>query len=244
MAKVHNGSQHLQQAISTYKQEKRKGTLQIILSLVVAFLLLFLQPLVGIVVGIVLVIYFSQRSSSRAGISAEEYRIQLHGLNGEKRLTNQLAKLPENYDIYTNVFIEWQGKQSELDSVVVGPTGIYVVEMKSMRGRVYGDEAEKNWYLEKTGRQGGVYGKEFYNPTKQVGTHVYRLANNLRPIAKNLWVQGVVLFDHETALDVTSQKTIVTNDVNQLRAYIEKQPLTVESKDIARIKSYFEQGTA
>jgi len=242
MANVHNGSQHLQESITTYRREKRKGKMQIAVSIVFALFLVLLQPLVGIIIGVGLVLYFSRRSSSRAGISAEDYRIQLHGLNGERRLTSQLAKLPEDYDIYTNVFVEWQGKKSELDSVVVGPTGIYVVEMKSMRGRVYGDEAEKNWYLEKTGRQGGVYGKEFYNPTKQVGTHVYRLANNLRPLSKNLWVQGVVLFDRETSLDVTSQKSIVTNDVDQLRAYIEKQPLTVEAKDIARIKSYFERG--
>lgn len=244
MANVHDGSQHLQQSITTYREEKRKGKVQITISILFALLLVLVQPLIGLVVGIGLVFYFSKRSTARAGISAEEYRIQSHGLNGEKRLTSQLAKLPDHYDIYTNVFVEWQGKKSELDSVVVGPTGIYVVEMKSMRGRVYGDEAEKNWYLEKTGRRGGVYGKEFYNPTKQVGTHVYRLANNLRPLSKNLWVQGVVLFDHETTLDVSSQKAVVTNDVNQLRSYIEQQPLTVEKADIERIKSYFERGTA
>ena len=56
------------------------------------------------------------------------------GLRGEDAVANDLKKLPEAYSVFSDVLIS--GKISNIDFVLVGPTGIYAIEVKSHRGAI------------------------------------------------------------------------------------------------------------
>ncbi len=126
--------------------------------------------------------------------NAQIYRC---GLVGERATVEFIRKLPREYYAVQNVKVAYGGKSSELDMVVVGPAGVFVIETKYLKGVVVGSYASDHWLLQKH----DSYSRTFYNPIKQVNTHVYRLANFLRKEGVNVWVDGMVCFSHpETVL--------------------------------------------
>ncbi len=126
------------------------------------------------------------------------------GIVGEEHASMVFAGLPDDYTVYSDLSIEVDGKTSQLDHVVVGPSGIFVIETKNMTGDIQGDFEDQEWKQVKLSRQKVVYERTFYNPVKQVGTHVYRLSQLLKSARIHTWVQGIVYFSHP---DVTVQST-------------------------------------
>lgn len=126
------------------------------------------------------------------------------GLAGEKEAEEAFSNLPGEYVIYSDLEIEADGKVSQVDHVVVGPTGVFVVETKNVYGRVVGNADDADWTQFKTTESGHVYEKQMYSPVKQVGTHVYRLAERLKEEQIHVWVQGIVYFVHpDTKVEMT-----------------------------------------
>ena len=85
--------------------------------------------------------------------------------------------------------------------VVVGPTGIYIVEVKNVSGRICGSYTDKQLYQDK-----GKRSKEMDNPVYQVKMHADILSRYLKANGVRTWVQGVVLF-------VNPRATLALTDV-------------------------------
>ncbi|MED1855013.1 nuclease-related domain-containing protein [Brevibacillus borstelensis] len=146
------------------------------------------------------------------------------GLKGEKNTKKLLATLPDSYTVLSDIKVEVEGKSSQIDHIVVGPTGVYVIETKNMNGSIVGNESDHQFVQHKIGRRGGEYSKSFYNPVKQVGTHVYRLATYLKKHSLDTWVQGIVYFSNPDAeVNVNSEKIPVfsfEDGPNQIVRYV------------------------
>ncbi len=102
--------------------------------------------------------------------------------------------LPDGYTVIQNAKIRYKDGVSETDNIVIGKTGVFIVEVKYMKGTVYADYNEKYWLKEKTDRYDIEHEKEFYSPVKQVKTHIYRLANFLRDNGVFTYIKGAVYF--------------------------------------------------
>ena len=173
----------------------------------------------------------------------QKYNIYKAGISGEAATARLLQTLPEDYFGVQNLKVTWNGEESELDMVVVGPTGVFVVETKNQKGTVIGDTEEKNWILQKVGRKGGAYSKTFYNPVKQVGTHVYRLANFLRSNGTNVRVESAVYFSNPvTVVQLTGVPKNAEvfcasdNGVEKLTGYIRNREAKLSPVQLSRIK--------
>lgn len=118
------------------------------------------------------------------------------GAKGKKTTLNLLKQLPDSYRIVTNPSVVFDGKKSQLDTVVVGPKGVFVIQTKNHNGTIDGNYSDKYWTQYKVGQKGGEYSKKLYSPVKQVSTHVYRLSNMLKQNGIYAWVQGVVYFSN------------------------------------------------
>lgn len=57
-----------------------------------------------------------------------------YGLQGEVSIGQILANLPDSYNVISSVVLP--GKKSNIDFVVIGPSGVYAIEVKSHRGRI------------------------------------------------------------------------------------------------------------
>lgn len=149
------------------------------------------------------------------------------GVEGEKELKDLVACLPEGYCGVANAEIYFEGQKSEIDMITIGPEGVFVIENKNQRGCISGDYDSKRFHQRKISAGGNIYKKDFYNPVKQVGTHVYRLANYLRSQRINVWISGVVYFSNpETHVEITGDgpvKVFSYNNRGQLLNYIRTQ---------------------
>lgn len=129
----------------------------------------------------------------------KQIKIIRAGLSGEKSASELKGYLPKDWVVITNAKIKYDGRESETDMIVVGQNGVFIVEVKNHNQTIVGNAEAQNWTQQKIGRGNGRYSQQFYNPIKQVTTHVYRLANMLRQNMVNVWVQGIVYFSNPTA---------------------------------------------
>ena len=98
------------------------------------------------------------------------------GVSGEKNAVHILEKaLPDHYYCVTNVQVSYENRHNELDAVVVGPTGIYIVEVKNVSGRICGSYTDKQFLQDK-----GKRSKEMDNPVYQVKMHADILSRFLK----------------------------------------------------------------
>lgn len=116
--------------------------------------------------------------------------IRRAGAQGEDQALKQLAKaLPNQYHLFNNVVVTYEGGRSETDLIVVGPGGVTVVEVKNYSGELQGKAGDNRLTHIKTGGTESVY-----NPLRQVATHVHRVSGYLRQNHRGVWVQGAVYF--------------------------------------------------
>ena len=120
------------------------------------------------------------------------------GIDGERIATEVLSTLPNGYTVFQDVIVTYDNKKSEIDNIVVGRSGVFIVEVKNHNSHIVGDLNDIYWVQHKVGRGGTPYTDEMYNPVKQVGTQIYCLANYLRQYGVNTYIEGMVYFANKT----------------------------------------------
>ncbi len=151
------------------------------------------------------------------------------GLAGEQWVQKVLAYLPKEFISLQNLHFALQGKAIEIDHLIVGPTGVFVIETKNIKGTIYGNAKEDIWYKEKIGKTGSIYRKEFRNPCKQVNRQVYHLSKLFKSQNIPVWIQAVVMFSHtEVKLCITDNANVaIFQDPNTLLQYILQPKTTI-----------------
>ncbi|MEN8076965.1 nuclease-related domain-containing protein [Clostridioides difficile] len=147
------------------------------------------------------------------------------GLTGENKAKSIFEKLSNDYYVLNDLSIEIEGKTSQIDNIVVGSNGVFVIETKNINGHIVGDSNSNNITQHKVGRKGGEYSRTMYNPIKQVGTQVYRVSELLKKSNINIWVQGVVFFtNYQCEVELQSNKipvfSIREDGENEILKYI------------------------
>lgn len=161
-------------------------------------------------------------------------KISLNGMTGESTALNSVKKIDKSYKIFSHMIIHIDGKESETDIILVGEKGVFVVEVKNHLGLITGSENDKNWLQYKETKMGGKYVNPFYNPTKQVKTHVYRLSQLLKKNGYGGWIQGVVYFvNPNVEVDVKHCKIPVLTPQNNFYHFLEQYETkkTLSEKD-------------
>lgn len=131
-----------------------------------------------------------------AKLTYDKMHVLAAGLKGESATNAALKQLDDEYWLFSNLTVTYKNRTSELDHVIVGPGGLFVLESKHLSGKITGAYDDKKWLREKQSRAGVLYSQKIYSPRKQVGTHVYRLANVLRSNGFSTEVTGAVYFSN------------------------------------------------
>lgn len=155
-------------------------------------------------------------------------RIWSKGAKGEKIVAKKLKKLPKKYTAIRDVKIPNLG--GDIDHVVVGPTGIYVIETKNYKPTYIPDE--DCWY-HTSGR------KSPQNPAKQVKLQASKLNDFLvRKLGKKLnktTINPVISpINHNLILkkDIKSYEIVFPED---LVSYLSHQKKILSSKEVKEI---------
>ena len=109
------------------------------------------------------------------------------GIVGESIIANYLNQLPEDYIIYNDV--KFPGSYGNLDHVVIGSKGIYVIETKNYKG--FFIVKDKEWFY----KNGKTIKRAKNQPGKQVLTNAISLRSLLISNGIDMdgvWIQSIV----------------------------------------------------
>lgn len=130
------------------------------------------------------------------------------GIDCENHVANALESLPNNYYVLNNVGIEDNMGRSEIDSLVVSKNGIWIVEVKSHIGSIYGQEENNYWDYERANGQKD----EIENPLKQSYRQMKILKNIFDAKGIDVFVKYCVVFPNASAVCVNSDKVYTNLD--------------------------------
>ncbi len=165
-----------------------------------------------------------------------------YGEAGERMTGSILGRyLPDGYTVVQNSIITYDGHKSEIDNIIVGKTGVFIVEVKNVKGDIIGNYEDKHWFQNKTDKYGIEHpAKELYNPVKQVGTHIYRLANHLRDNKIFTHISGAVYFANPQANifikgDLNDIPIFTYNSTHKMIDYIKNGTANLSDNTIEKI---------
>ena len=119
-------------------------------------------------------------------------REQLSGEYGERKISEYIDELKREHELVINNYLASRNRSGsssiQIDHIFISHKGVFVIETKDYRGRIYGDIKQNYW------TQVLSYGKvknKLYNPIKQNETHVSYVE---RIIGEKLPVYNIVIF--------------------------------------------------
>lgn len=148
------------------------------------------------------------------------FRSQYKGKIGEIVAAKFLYKLDESkYRILNDIKIENPSshtKTSQIDHMVVSKFGIFVVETKAYKGKIYGKEYSRQWtqYL-------GSKKYEFMNPILQNYGHIKALESKLEESYPHMKYFSIIAFSPEANLDDIEVKDAKLCKISQVGKLIE-----------------------
>ena len=154
--------------------------------------------------------------------------VEAAGRKGELKAAKTIRSiLNENDVLINNVSISVEGKETELDNVVINNCGIFIIEVKNYKGLLEGKEDDFEWNKFHKSSGGKIYLKTVKNPIKQVKRQIYILSQYLQKNGIRTWVSGYAyLLDNNSPVEsemlLTSiddiEKTIHTPGRKQLNS--------------------------
>ncbi len=137
------------------------------------------------------------------------------GRMGERFATTIIREILRADDaLLTNVRISAEGKQTELDNVIINSNGVYIIEVKNWTGELSGDEESYDWIQTKA-TYGGVYQKEVKNPIGQVKREIYILSKLLKENGLDVWIDGYVFFVEMNSPIISEYVLPTQGDINR-----------------------------
>ncbi len=196
-------------------------------------------PIVLLVLALVLFVVFL--------VFRKNLGILQSGVRGEEMTLKILQKLPKEYTILTNPVILNRGVTMELDFVVIGKNGVFIVESKNYRGIISGKTSKQTWKQVKHGKNDKVYEKEIGNPVKQSHRQGRRMAEMFKDFDISADIYPIVYFvDDRSELKIVDDADLgveIFNKEKQLLDFIQSADgrHTVNSSELAKIIRFFKR---
>lgn len=158
-----------------------------------------------------------------------KYRSYRAGIIGERKVTVTLSQaLNDDYSLFNDVTLT-SIPYGNIDHIVVGPTGVFVIETKNHKGRIsyYGD----NWE--------GIRGQR---PSSQVRINAMRVKKILNASeslrSEAYYVHGVVVFVnvHAELIERKPPDHVQILRIDELVSYITSEPRRFMAEEIAQIE--------
>lgn len=122
------------------------------------------------------------------------------GRRGEEIAAEIISRvLREGDHLLTNIEIAYDGRQAEMDCIIVNKFGVFIFEVKNYSGQLAGEEDDYEWQKIKITDSGNMYAKQVKNPIRQLKRQVYLLAHYLRHHRVKAWVEGYVILLHQNS---------------------------------------------
>lgn len=138
---------------------------------------------------VALTMIWSRQNQRLSGAIGEEF-----ALGVPTACPGSLKSLPDEYTVFNQYIVPFGESIREIDFIVVGPNGIFVIEIKHHRGKISGKDTDNNWIQRKRSRAGYTYEQKIRNPVRQVKQGIHGLKQYLKTKGLKPWIQGIVVF--------------------------------------------------
>ena len=170
----------------------------------------------------------------------KKINIKIYGIKAEYKVYKKLKIIrKQGYKVFQNINLKNNDFKAQLDFIIIGVTGIFIVEVKNLRGNIIGKFDDKYLMKTKKSKAGNEYSKKVYNPIKQVSTHVYKLSTILKENGVNKWIKGIVLFSNKDLslnIEMGDNTVNIFENVDELIRYILNYDYILNEKDIKNIE--------
>ena len=180
--------------------------------------------------------------------SDDEREIYRAGEEGEYLAASAIKSILFKDDWHTcNFEFSVDGREAECDILVVNSNGIFIFEVKSFSGSLFGYETDDIWEKVKESDSGHLYSKEIKNPIKQVERQS-RLLKKLLGSYRicNIWIDGRVFLLNDNPHDASEYILTDPDEVDRLIHTPGRRPLNKSKKDavISAINSVISENQA
>jgi hypothetical protein len=131
------------------------------------------------------------------------FQTNVKGKIGEGKIAIVLSFLSSSkYKVLNDVVIDVNGRTSQIDHVVISDYGIFVIETKNYKGRIFGGENSDYWTQVIFQRK-----EKFYNPIRQNRSHILALKGILRAFPNVKYV-SVIVFSSAATIKVNTETKV------------------------------------
>jgi hypothetical protein len=193
-------------------------------------------PLATLLAGLSAVVIFFIALPGASSVDAG----MLAGVEGEAAVLERLRRLPDDYTVLNRVRLPDEtlaNGERELDFIVAGPTGLWVVEVKNTPGHVRVTPGEKHWPL---ARRAGCGSRPQWNampnPVPQVRAQVDALERWLLRQGVVASAGGVIVMAHpEVAVEDGTEAEMPVLVRDQVDAYLKDASAAPVQADATRL---------
>ena len=136
---------------------------------------------------------------------------------GEREVAEVLKKI-KGYKLLNDILIKNKDKTTQIDHVLIGKKGIFVIETKDFSGIIKGEEYSKEWTQVIKG-----YSNDFYNPIRQNYGHIKALENLIK--RRNIFI-SIIVFTNKSNIEEIKAETPVIQ-LKSLKKFIKKYPSNI-----------------
>ena len=146
------------------------------------------------------------------------------GAEGEEAVAKHLSFLGDAYRVIHDVVLP--NMRGNVDHVVLGPNGVFVIETKNNNGFISCNE--DSWLQHKVGQFGTPYLGKIGCPSKQAKRYAIFLRDYIRDrLAINIYVNCIVVFTNQEAVLRIDNPTVFVLRPNELCEFIKKHDSNV-----------------
>jgi hypothetical protein len=146
---------------------------------------------------------------------------KIKGMAGEKQVARILNTLdPNEYILINDLYLPKEdGKTTQIDHILIGPQGIFVIETKNYKGWITGSEHKQTWTQTNYKRK-----DKFYNPIWQNSGHIKALQTAIGDSLHDVPIYSIIVFGRQAELKFNQPfKNATVINSHQLLSHIKSE---------------------
>ena len=210
------------------REQRRVRRLRLVIAVPVSALVVVLAaawsaPLALLLAGMAAFVVFFLALPGSTSVDAGH----LSGVEGEAAVLERLRELPDNFTLLNRVRLPDEtltNRERELDFIVAGPSGFWVIEVKNTPGHIQVRPNEKHWPLARRAGCGSAPSwNAMPNPIPQARAQVEALERWLLRQGISTRARPMIVLAHpEVALSDADQSPVPVLLRDQIKAYLEQ----------------------
>ena len=176
--------------------------------------------------------YFESQSKKDKQTTGASYHRSIYHDVFVKKINETFSN---EYQALFSVYIQEKNNNlKSIDCLLVGPTGVFIIDFSSANGKIEAKKNSNKWPLAKTGRDNGRYmGHPISNPIKSLNYRSMLLQKGFQQYGFKVWVDNYYMF--VDCQKLTTDASNVLSDFSKLKKQIENRERRLNNQQISAI---------